>query len=57
MVWVRAEHMLGEHWWVEVNNIRLHETEADFDEHREWNPGKKPSAAIARIVGSATQVR
>ena len=57
MVWVRAEHMLGEHWWVEVNNIRFHETEADFDEHRERNPGKKPSAAIARIVGSATQVR
>ena len=57
MVWVRAEHMLGDHWWVEVNNIRFHETEAGFDEHRERSPGKKPSAAIARIVGSATQDR
>ena len=57
MVWVRAEHMLGDHWWVEVNNIRFHDTEAGFDEHRERSPGKKPSAAIARIVGSATQDR
>ena len=57
MVWVRAEHMLDDHWWVEVNDIRFHDTEAGFDEHRERSPGKKPSAAIARIVGSATQDR
>ena len=57
MVWVRAKHMSGDHWWVEVNNIRFHDTEAGFDERRERSPGKKPSAAIARIVGSATQDR
>ena len=53
MVWVRAEHMLGDHWWVDVNNLRFHETEAGFDEHRERNPGKKSSAAIARIMVSS----
>ena len=57
MVWVRAEHMLDHHWWVEVNNIRFHDTEAGFDEHRERSPERKSSAAIARVVGSATQDR
>ena len=52
MVAVYAEHMIGDHWWVVVNNIRFHETEADFDEYKERSPGRRPAAAIARIVRS-----
>ena len=57
MVAVYAEHMIGDHWWVVVNNIRFHETEADFDEYKERSPGRRPAAAIARIVGSSNQIR
>ena len=52
IVAVYAEHMIGDHWWVEVNNIRFHETEADFDEYKERSLGRRPAAAIARIVGN-----
>ena len=51
MVAVHAEHMIGDHWWVVVNNIRFHQKEADFDEYKERSPGERPAAAIARIVG------
>ena len=57
MVAVYAEHMIGDHWWVVVHNIRFHESEADFDEYKERIPGRRPDAAIARIVGSASQIR
>ena len=53
MLWVRAEHMLGDHWWVAVSSVRFHEAEADFDEYRKISPGRKSAAAIVRIVGSA----
>ena len=56
MVAVHAEHMVGDHWWVVVHNIRFHESEADFDEYKERSPDKKPAAAIARIAGSGDQV-
>ena len=56
MVAVYAEHMIGDHWWVVVNNIRFHETEADFDEYKERSPGKRPAAAIARIVENSNQI-
>ena len=56
MAAVYAEHMIGDHWWVVVNNIRFHETEADFDEYKERSPGKRPAAAIARIVGCSNQI-
>ena len=56
MVAVNAEHMIGDYWWVVVNNIRFHQTEADFDEYKERSPGRRPAAAIARIVGSGNQV-
>ena len=57
MVAVYAEHMIGDHWWVVVHNIRFHESEADFDEYKERSPGRRPAAAIARIAGSGNQVR
>ena len=53
MLWVQAEHMLGDHWWIVVSNVRFHEAEADFDEYRKSSPGRKSAAAIVRIVGSA----
>ena len=55
-LWVRAEHMLGDHWWVTVYNIRFHETEAGFNEYRDRSPGRKSAAAIALIVGSSNQI-
>ena len=55
MVAVYAEHMIGDYWWVVVHNIRFHESEANFDEYKEGNPGRRPAAAIARIVGSGNQ--
>ena len=57
MAAVYAEHMIGDHWWVVVNNIRFHESGADFNEYKERSPGRKPAAAIARIAGSGNQVR
>ena len=51
MVAVYAEHMTGDHWWVVDHNIRFHQEADDFDEYKERSPGKRPSAAIARIVG------
>ena len=56
MVWVHAERMLGDHWWVVVYNIRFHETEADFDEYKKLSPDKRSAAAIARIVGASNQI-
>ncbi len=56
MVAVYAEHMIGDHWWVVVNNIRFHESEAAFDEYKEGSRGRRPAAAIARIVGSSNQI-
>ena len=53
MLWVQAEHMPGDHWWVAVSSVRFHEAEADFDEYRKSSPGRKSAAAIARIAGSA----
>ena len=55
MVAVYAEHMIGDHWWVVAHNIRFHESEADFDEYRERSTGRRPAAAIARIVGNSNQ--
>ena len=40
MVEIHAEHMIGDHWWVMVYNIRFHESEADFDEPKERSTGK-----------------
>ena len=34
MAAVYAEHMIGDHWWVVVNNIRFHESGADFNEYK-----------------------
>ena len=51
MVAVHAEHMIGDHWWVMVYNIRFHEAEGDFDEPKERSTGKRSAAAIVRIVG------
>ena len=56
MVAVFAEHMIGDHWWVVVHNIRFHQTEADFEEYKERSPGRRPAAAIARVVGSSNQI-
>ena len=56
MVAVYAEHMIGDHWWVVVHNITFHESEADLDEYRERSPGKRPAAAIARIVENSNQI-
>ena len=53
MLWVQAEHMLGDHWWVAVSSVRFHEAEGDFDEYGKSSPGRKSAAAIVRIVGSA----
>ena len=52
MLWVQAEHMFGDHWWIVVSNVRFHEAEGDFDQYRKSSPGRKP-AAIVRIAGSA----
>ena len=57
MVAVYAEHMIGDHWWVVVHNIRFHESEADFDEYRGRSPGRRPAAAIARIAGSSNPLK
>ena len=46
MLWVQAEHMPGDHWWVAVSGVR-------FDEYRKSSPGRKSAAAIVRIAGSA----
>ena len=56
MVAVYAEHVIGDHWWVVVHNIRFHQTEGDFDEYKERSPGRRSAAAIARIAGSSNQV-
>ena len=52
MLWVRAEHMFGNHWWIVVSNVRFHEAEADFDEYGKSSPGRRSAAAIARIAGA-----
>ena len=56
LVAVHVEHMIGDHWWVMVHNIRSHETEAEFDEYKERSLGRRPTAAIARIIGSSNQI-
>ena len=56
MVWVRAEHMLDDHWTICVFSIVLHEAGDEIPEFSGEDPGRIPAMAIARIASGGDRL-